>query len=339
MKIKNILFSIVSIILILLLLIFAFLFFKFKTQLSAMKSVEKVTDNVFTVTYKGSYGFEEFLNRGGAKDDGAVAAYLTEFLSGGFYKSNMKSIDGGCSVFVKDNIFARNFDWMDAPIMITKTYPEDGYASIATCNLSFLGFGENFNPTDSFMTSLLSLASIYVPLDGLNEKGLCVSDLVIDTPLLINQDKGKTDLTITTLIRLLLDRASNVDEALMLIDNYDIHSSAGMMHHLAISDASGKSVVVEFYEDEVYVTESNIVTNFYISNACPLYLTGSEQSKERYEILKANTKPFDAIKAVSQGNMNSDYNITLWSVLFDKENKKASYFFREDFNKEYTFSL
>ena len=31
--------------------------------------------------------------------------------------------------------------------------------------------------------------------------------------------------------------------------------------------------------------------------------------------------------------------ITLWSVLFDKEKKEASYFFREDFTKEYTFSL
>lgn len=339
MKIKNILFPIVSIILILLLLILALLFFKFKTQLFAIKTIETVTDNVFTVTYKGSYGFEEFLNRGGAKDDGAVAAYLTEFLSGGFYKSDVKVEDGGCSVFDKDEIFARNFDWVDGSIMITKTYPEDGYSSIATCNLSFLGFGENFNPTDSFMSSLLSLASIYVPLDGINEKGLCVADLVIDTPLLIDQDMGKTDLTITTLIRLLLDNASTVDEALELINSYDIHSSASMMHHLAISDRSGKSVVVEFYENEVFVTDSNIVTNFYLSKECPLYLIGSEQSKERYEMLKESNKPLEAIKAVSQGNMNSDYDITLWSVLFDKENMNASYFFREDFNKEYTFSL
>ena len=94
-----------------------------------------------------------------------------------------------------------------------------------------------------------------MPLDGINEKGLCVSDLVIDTPLLINQDKGKTDLTITTLIRLLLDKAASVDEALELINCFDIHSSAGMMHHLAISDRGGKSVVVEFYENEVYVIE------------------------------------------------------------------------------------
>ena len=339
MKIKNILLSIVLVILILLLMITCFLYFKFKVQLSAIKTIERVDDNVYSLTYKGSYGFDEFLSQGGAKNDEAVAAYLTEYLSGGFYKSDVKVEDGGCSVFDKDEMFARNFDWVDGPIMIAKTYPDDGYSSIATCNLSFLGFGDSFNPTDSFMSSLLSLASIYVPLDGINEKGLCVADLVIDTSLLIDQDMGKVDLTITTLIRLLLDKASTVDEALVLINNYDIHSSASMMHHLAISDKSGKSVVVEFYENEVFVTDSNIVTNFYLSKECPLYLTGSEQSKKRYEILKESNNPLEAIIAVSQGNMDSDFDITLWSVLFDKEKKEASYFFREDFTKEYTFSL
>ena len=339
MKIKNILLSIVLITLIILLIIFSFLYFKFKVQLSAINTIERVDDNVYSLIYRGSYGFDEFLSRGGAKTDSEVASYLTEFLSGGFYKSNVESIDTGCSVFVKDEIFARNFDWVDAPIMITKTYPDDGYSSIATCNLSFLGFGDGFNPTDSFMSSLLSLASIYVPLDGVNEKGLCVSDLVIETPLLINQDKGKTDLTITTLIRLLLDKAATVDEALQLIKCYDIHSSAEMMHHLAISDRSGRSVVVEFYENELFVTDSNIVTNFYISNDCPLYLTGSEQSKKRYEILKSKEISLEAIKAVTQGNMDSDYELTLWSVLFDKAKSSATYYFRENFDKEYTFSL
>ena len=339
MKIKNILLSIVLITLIILLIIFSFLYFKFKVQLSAINTIERVDDNVYSLIYRGSYGFDEFLSRGGAKTDSEVASYLTEFLSGGFYKSNVESIDTGCSVFVKDEIFARNFDWVDAPIMITKTYPEDGYSSIATCNLSFLGFGDGFNPTDSFMSSLLSLASIYVPLDGVNEKGLCVSDLVIETSLLINQDKGKTDLTITTLIRLLLDKAATVDEALQLIKCYDIHSSASMMHHLAISDRSGRSVVVEFYENELFVTDSNNVTNFYISNDCPLYLTGSEQSKKRYEILKQSSKPLDAIKAVTQSNMDSDYELTLWSVLFNKAKSSATYYFRENFDKEYTFSL
>ena len=66
MKIKNILLSIVSILLILLLIIFCFLYFKYKVQLSAIKTIERVDDNVFSLTYRGSYGFNEFLSRGGA---------------------------------------------------------------------------------------------------------------------------------------------------------------------------------------------------------------------------------------------------------------------------------
>ena len=71
---------------------------------------------------------------------------------------------------------------------------------------------------------------------------------------------------------------------------------------------------MSFFE-EIFVTDSNIVTNFYISKECLLYLTGSEQSKRRYEILKESNKPLDGIKAVTQKNMDSDYELTLWSEL------------------------
>ena len=42
----------------------------------------------------------------------------------------------------------------------------------------------------------------------------------------------------TTAIRLLLDKA--VD----LLSQYDMHSSADMIHHLSIEDAEGNSVVI-----------------------------------------------------------------------------------------------
>ena len=63
----------------------------------------------------------------------------------------------------------------------------------------------------------------------MNEKGLAVSVNMIQDSVSINQDTGKPDLTTTTAIRLLLDKAANVEEALELLRQYDFHSSMGMM--------------------------------------------------------------------------------------------------------------
>ena len=65
-------------------------------------------------------------------------------------------------------------------------------------NLSYIGFGEDKLPT-SLLDSLLTLAAPYVPLDGLNEKGLAVGVLLIDTEP-TDQQTDKPDITTTTAI-------------------------------------------------------------------------------------------------------------------------------------------
>ena len=47
----------------------------------------------------------------------------------------------------------------------------------------------------------------------------------------------------------------NVDEALALLEQYDMNSDIGTAHHYAIADASGRSVVVEYVDGEMF-TES-----------------------------------------------------------------------------------
>lgn len=80
---------------------------------------------------------------------------------------------------------------------------------------------------------IITLAAPYAPLDGVNEKGLAVAVLRIgDEPT--NQDTGRTDITTTTAIRLMLDKAANVDEALELLAQYDMHSSAGSCYHFQL---------------------------------------------------------------------------------------------------------
>lgn len=67
-------------------------------------------------------------------------------------------------------LFGRNFDWEECDKMLVHTIPQNGYESIATCNLDFLGFGEDWKPDGSMGDKFMALASVYAILDGMNEK-------------------------------------------------------------------------------------------------------------------------------------------------------------------------
>lgn len=132
---------------------------------------------------------------------------------------------------------------------------------------------------------LLSVAAPFAPMDGMNEKGLCVAVLMIQDRPGFQQDTGRPDLTTTTAVRLLLDKAADVEEAVDLLSQYDMHASAGMMVHFALADATGHSVVVEYIDNEMVVTETEVVTNYYLSPG-EKYGIGTEESKIRYTMLE-----------------------------------------------------
>ena len=51
----------------------------------------------------------------------------------------------------------------------------------------------------------------------------------------------------------MLDKAANVDEALELLAQYDMHSSAGSCYHFQLADAQGNSAVAEYIDNEFEV--------------------------------------------------------------------------------------
>ena len=326
----------------------------FGTQIKAANSIEKLEDGLYSMEYRGDYGFDQFLAEGGADSDAALADYLVSFLSHGFYKvdSEVQTGDFGCStICTKDKngtvFFGRNYDWEECRAIIVHTVPEDGYESVSTCCLDFLGFGEEYVPDGSMMERMQTLAAIYVPLDGMNEKGLMVADLLAGDDEETHQRTEKADLTTTTAIRLLLDKAANVDEAVELLKKYDMNSSIGSAHHLSIADATGKSVVVEYVNGEMLVTETKVVTNHYLAD-CEKQGVGSEQSHIRFDTLSACTGEYgemgvrDLLESVAQKNYPQsvgDYEKTMWSIVYCPEGLCADFYFDEDYGHSYGLLL
>lgn len=306
---------------------------------------------LYTMVYAGDYGFDAFLEAGGASNSDEVARYISGYISRGFYTYEVESAQSGCSTIAAATpegapVFGRNFDWTDCTAMVVTTAPPDGYRSVSTVNLDFLGYDENYQP-DGVANSFLALGAPYVPLDGMNEKGLCVADLVIEDAGVIAQDSGKPNLTTTTAIRLLLDKAATVEEALALLGEYDMHSDIGTMHHLAIADSAGHAVVVEYVDNVMRVTEAPVVTNFFLAPGA-MHGRGSAASKERFAILSEiytqNSGEMDendvktALEAVAQQGRYEPEWKTQWSIVYNQKTLELHFFHREDFEMEYQFN-
>lgn len=311
-------------------------------------SVDQLEEGLYSMEYGGDYGLDDFLNQGGRTSDRAVADFVIDRLFYGLVNLSFQGSPFGCSTLSVSSaeggqIFGRNFDWGACTTLIVQTQPKDGYASISTVNMDFLNLGLNLS--ENTFVRLMSAAAPYAPMDGMNEKGLCVAVLMIEDRPGFDQNTGKPDLTTTTAVRLLLDKAANVDEALMLLGQYDLHASAGMMVHFAIADAAGRSVVVEYIDNKMSVVETPIATNFYLTPG-EKYGIGTEESHRRYEILTETLHPAmsmdevrDTLNSVSKHNFDSVFASTEWSIVFDQSSNEARYYHRENYEKVYSFEI
>lgn len=323
----------------------------FGPQLEAAGSVQKLEDGLYAMAYTGGYGFDAFLDQGGAASAEELADYLVSYLSHGFIRqeSAPQPPAFGCSTMTVVSsqgspLFGRNYDWTDCNAMLIHTVPENGYESVSTTCLDFLGFGADWTPDGDMMNRMMALAAIYIPMDGMNEKGLCVADLMAGDNAVTHQDTDKADLTTTTALRLLLDRAATVDEAVALLKRYDMNSDIGRAHHFALADATGRSVVVEYLDEKMVVTETSILTNHYLAEE--KYGLGSESSHHRFDTLASLWETSngsmtpdalrDAMKAVAQRN---EGDFTQWTILCDTAQKSLHYYRSQRFDREYILTL
>ena len=331
--------------------------------LTSLKAVKGV-DHVYTVEYDGDYLLDDAISSNLKTADELVDYLTTHILSWKLAAESgtpltINVTGAGCCSIAASNagaagrkIFGRNFDYPNGTAMIIHTMPYQGYESVSTSYPYYVTGNYWWEPTNKIMDDAVSLGLIYAPLDGLNEKGLYISVLQLDHEETNQTDEGKNDVQITVAIRYILDKAASVAEALEILDGFNMHNVFGCAYHYAIADNTGRSVVVEYINNEMKVKENiKVVTNHYltddvakpIADAHPNSLYRYNKAYTAGEEAEWNMTPAqmrDALKAAKAVHDESNTSfVSIWSAVFEPSSRKVTYYFREDYTKgfEVTF--
>lgn len=219
---------------------------------------ENKAGKVYEMTMDGGYYFDEFIEQGGVSNDDDLIQFIVDNITKGIIPISMKAPEVGCSSFTVvdengNNLFGRNYDFSSTSSLILHTNPGNGrHASISSVDLQFLGLGDGIN---GLMDKLTAIAAAYAPLDGMNDAGVSCGIYMSyqgpdDLSYSTDQQTDKPDLTSTTMLRMILDYADDVDEAVELVKKYDFHDSANSSFHYMVADKSGKSAILEWVNED-----------------------------------------------------------------------------------------
>ncbi len=325
----------------------------FFNELRSLASLQKLDDYpMYRMTYCGDYGFDEFLKTGADNDDD-IEAFVTNRLLKGL-PVDLGVTGGGCTAFMAgtsdgDVIFGRNFDFEYAPSLQVFTSPDEGYASVSTVDLSYAGYSSNNLPAEGIsVNGFLTLIAPYLPFDGMNEKGVSIAILSVPEAQQ-PQDDDKVTLNTTTTVRLVLDKAGSVDEAVNLLRQYNLYFSADEKCHFLIADSTGASVIVEYLGGELLTVEPD--TDYQIASGFVMYnaLTSLRPNMfdGRYDAVKAcieknggTLSEDDAVTLLAQIGMRSGNSDKLqWSVVYNLTNLDGCIFAHRNTENVMDFKL
>lgn len=209
---------------------------------------------VYRMEVKGGFYLDEFVAQGGAKSDKELIDFITGKITKGLVKMTISESEIACSSFTAaaedgSRLFARNYDFSKTNTCIVRTQANEGrHASISTVDLQFLGLDVE-KDVEGLANRITCLAVPYIPLDGINDAGVACGIYMTyqgGDSVPTDQNTDRPDLTSTTLLRLILDYADDLEEAVEIASSYDLHDSAKTSYHYMVADASGRSAILEW---------------------------------------------------------------------------------------------
>lgn len=297
-------------------------------QYRSFKSVKQLNDYPFyTMTNYTDYDLEGLLEAGAGSMNDIIDFTRDRYTVAD--DTDMKMIEAACSCYHAsspegEDIMGRNFDFDYSPALPLHTNPKQGYESISMVNLLFLGISGEIEK-DSQYGALL--AAPYAPMDGMNEKGVCIGLMELKGKRTA-QDTGKTKITSTVMMRAVLDRAANVDEAVAIIEYYD--------HEMKV-----------MYNENPY----QVSTNFYIIErleagkkaACGRYRKMEKVLSESNGIISEEDGMELLYELSNHGDVSFENRTkafqTQWSCIYNLDRLTVDICIGENYDEKYEFEL
>jgi len=223
-------------------------------------------------------------------------------------------------VFAAGDLVGRNFDYHDEPALVLHHRPPGAYKSVSLVDISYLGF-DRAHLAGIDAKGLAGAARM--PFDGMNEHGLVVAMAAVPAARSPQRPRTTGELGV---MRLALDHAASVEEAVAIFKRTAIDFSGGPPLHYLVADPSGASAVIEYIDGRVHVLPRGeqpwqAMTNFTLADS-----TAGERARDR--------RYHTAATALARGPLSPDaamrllravgQPITRWSAVYDMRSRTVN---------------
>lgn len=352
-----------------------------RAMVYSMVDLEGDKGRIYEINYTEDYKLDAALD---ADIDGVPALLgfvMQNLLDVQSTKPQAVSYDAGCSAFAcpdktsGDFLMGRNFDFnhIDAttgertmiPVIAVHTAPKGGKKSVSFVDGLFIGYKSGFY-TDGKSDLSMLMALPYVLLDGINEDGFAICVLKLDGKPTKQEQPGKKKIFTTVAMRMLLDHASTVKEAVEMLKQYNMcMDSDPASYHYLMADATGDFAIVEYtnsdleqHPDKMEVHTGDdawrYVTNFYVSPSMADTDHGFNHSthgmaryltlRDRLAQLNYRTTPAEAfalLQDVAQGPEHPELStgFTQWSEVYNLSRKSLTLSILREWDKSFEFKV
>lgn len=365
-------------------------FIKDSEKLASIYSMQDIDGNgrLYEMNYTADYKLDEALQANISSTAGLlgfVQRYLYDSIPQTASASKV-SFTPGCSAFAVPEatsgnfLMGRNYDFCHTttvngvkqyvPIsaFVVHTAPKGGKKSISFVDGLNFGYKQGAC-TDGKSDLSLLIGLPYAALDGINEDGFAISVLSLNEAPAMQTDATKKNICTTVAIRMLLDRASTVKQAVEMLRQYNMrmkNTDDKHNYHFFMADATGDYAIVEYTRNpkdtlEKYPTRMEVltgndtlrcVTNFYVSPTMAGTNDGwgSDHGKKRYFDMRDNllannyvlssSAAMSLLKLVSQEpNEDDPTSFTQWSEVFNLTEKSLRLSILREYGKSYNFKV
>lgn len=293
----------------------------------------------YTMTYVGDYGLEALLAVG-ARDERELLRNLSRILPIGQPDLRRRQPVGmACTGFTArsqagEALFGHNEDWTKRSYLVLATKPPMGYASLSVVDVGG-------RTTYKALKDKGLLTSPFLPLAGVNSEGLAVSTYTVPTCQPPFEARNVT-LYWPVALRLLLDRAKTVEEAVRLLGTCNLSFADGNRLQFLVGDAQGDSAVIEWIGERTVVVRRTgrwqVVTNFLQQGLAEGAYVSCWRYRKAQALLEAQAERVTEATGAELLAQTAQPGATQFSVLFNLSRRTMRITFGWEPAKVYRFA-